>query len=91
MNLNQENLACVPRPRRLLNHYDPAFFRFRPALLSAPAFAEVVLDFTRWDDFHFDTVLWDIHGAMASYPSKFIPHRFVYAQGLLLPAGSRFF
>ena len=74
MNLNQEHLACVARPRRLLNHYDPAFFRYRPALLSAPAFAEVVLDFTRWDDFHFDTVLWDIHGAMASYPSKFIPH-----------------
>ena len=55
MNLNQEHLACVACPRRLLNHYDPAFFRFRPALLSAPAFAEVVLDFTRWDDFHFET------------------------------------
>ena len=33
-----------------------------------------MLDFTRWDDFHFDAVLWDINGNKACYPSKFIPH-----------------
>ena len=74
MNLEKKHLECVGRPRHLLNHYDPAFFRYRPDLLSPEAFVEALLDFTRWDDFRFDAVLWDINGNKACYPSKFIPH-----------------
>ena len=74
MNLSKDHLACLARPRRLLNHYDANFFSYRPELLSPEAFAEVVLDFTRWDEFDFDTVMWDVNGLTASYPSKYIPH-----------------
>ena len=73
MRLNREHFECVARQRRLLNHYDVNFFNYRPGLLSAGEFAEVVLDFTRFDEFRFDTVLWDVDGAMACYPSRFIP------------------
>ena len=72
--MDQLHRDWVARPRRLLNHYDPAFFRFRPSILSAEAFAEVVLDFARWEDFSFDTVMWDVDGGMACYPSQVIPH-----------------
>ena len=74
MRLNREHFECVARQRRLLNHYDANFFNYRTGLLSAGEFAEVVLDFTRFDEFRFDTVLWDVDGAMACYPSRFIPH-----------------
>ena len=72
--LDREHLACVDRRRRLVNHYDANLFSFRPALLTPEEFAEVVLDFTRWDEFRFDTVMWDINGGKACYPSRFLPH-----------------
>ena len=34
----------------------------------------MVLDFTRWEEFRFDSVLWDVDGAMACYPSRSLPH-----------------
>ena len=74
MNLETEHEDCVARPRRLLNHNDPAFFNYRPSLLPPREYAEVVLDFTRWEEFRFDSVMWDVDGAMACYPSRFLPH-----------------
>ena len=74
MNLEKEHEDCVACPRRLLNHNDPGFFGYRPSLLSPQEYAEVVLDFTRWEEFRFDSVLWDVDGAMACYPSRFLPH-----------------
>ncbi|MCY3759940.1 MAG: hypothetical protein OXH50_01710 [Gemmatimonadetes bacterium] len=74
MNLEKEHEDCVTRPRRLLNHNDPAFFNYRPSLLPPEEYAEVVLDFTRWEEFRFDSVLWDVDGAMACYPSRLLPH-----------------
>ena len=74
MNLEKEHEDCVACPRRLLNHNDPGFFGYRPSLLSPQEYAEVVLDFTRWEEFRFDSVMWDVDGAMACYPSKFLPH-----------------
>ena len=74
MNLEKEHEDCVARPRRLLNHNDPGFFNYRPSLLPPREFAEVVLDFTRWEEFRFDSVMWDVDGAMACYPSRFLPH-----------------
>ena len=74
MRLDRAHLECVARQRRLLNLYDPNFFNYKPDLLSAEEYAEVVLDFTRCDEFRFDTVLWDVDGAMACYPSNLIPH-----------------
>lgn len=73
MALNQDHLDCVFRKRRLLNHNDPAFFLYRPELLSLDQYAEIVLAFTSHDEFRFDTVLWDVDGGMACYPSQFIP------------------
>lgn len=68
------HVAATTRPRRLLNHYDASFFHYRPSLLSPGEFAEVVLDFTSWQEFAFDTVMWDVDGGMASYPSRVVPH-----------------
>ena len=51
MSLDRAHLECVGRQRRLLNLYDPNFFNYKPELLSAEEYAEVVLDFTRCDEF----------------------------------------
>ena len=74
MNLDEEHEASVARRRRLLNHNDPGFFNYRPSLLPPREYAEVVLDFTRWEEFRFDSVMWDVDGAMACYPSRLLPH-----------------
>ena len=69
-----EHTRAVNRPRRLINHYDAGLLLYQPSVLSPEAFAEVVLDFTRWGEFSFDAVLWDINGGKACYPSKVVPH-----------------
>jgi hypothetical protein len=74
MNMTQQHAEAVARRRRLLNHYDAGLLTYRPSILSPEEFAEVVLDFTRWDEFSFDTVMWDIAGGKACYPSKVVPH-----------------
>lgn len=74
MSTSQQHTEAVGRPRRLLNHYDAGLLTYRPSILSPEEFAEVVLDFTRWDEFSFDTVMWDLAGGKACYPSKVVPH-----------------
>ena len=69
-----ERTRAVNRTRRLINHYDAGLLLYQPSVLSPQAFAEVVLDFTRWHEFSFDTVMWDINGGKACYPSKVVPH-----------------
>ena len=69
-----EHTRAVNRPRRFINHYDAGLLLYQPSVLSPEAFAEVVLDFTRWGEFSFDTVMWDINGGKACYPSKVVPH-----------------
>ena len=72
--ITDQHAQALDRRRRLLNHYDAGLLSYRPSILSPEEFAEVVLDFTRWDDFSFDTVMWDIAGGVACYPSNVVPH-----------------
>ena len=60
--MDREHAQAAGRQRRRLSHNGAGFIRYRPELLTLAAFSEVVLDFARWSEFRFDTVLWDVDG-----------------------------
>lgn len=73
-NISTEHEAATHRERRLILHYDPLFFDYRPDVLDPSSYAEVLLRFTNYNDFTINTVMWDVDGALACYPSEYIPH-----------------